>query len=154
MVSTWSFPHHLIPLPSFLSRFVSVSLPSCICLFFFCLMAWATSLWGWLIAIPFNLISLLENSDKLSAGQRIGLFSYGSGTVAEFFSGELVEGYENHLLKIEHQSMLDARTRLSIPEYENMFNQYLDLNHNISFNDETDYSVSEVVDNHRKYKKR
>ena len=50
--------------------------------------------------------------------------------------------------------MLDARTRLSIPEYENMFNQYLDLNHNISFNDETDYSVSEVVDNHRKYKKR
>lgn len=101
-----------------------------------------------------SLISLLENSDKLSAGQRIGLFSYGSGTVAEFFSGELVEGYENHLLKIEHQSMLDARTRLSIPEYENMFNQYLDLNHNISFNDETDYSVSEVVDNHRKYKKR
>lgn len=59
-----------------------------------------------------SLISLLENSDKLSAGQRIGLFSYGSGTVAEFFSGELVEGYENHLLKIEHQSMLDARTRL------------------------------------------
>ena len=30
-----------------------------------------------------SLISLLENSDKLSAGQRIGLFSYGSGTVAE-----------------------------------------------------------------------
>ena len=106
----------------------------------------------WVIYIP--VLSLLENSDKLSAGQRIGLFSYGSGTVAEFFSGELVEGYENHLLKIEHQSMLDARTRLSIPEYENMFNQYLDLNHNISFNDETDYSVSEVVDNHRKYKKR
>ncbi|MDU0405555.1 Hydroxymethylglutaryl-CoA synthase [Lactococcus lactis] len=92
-----------------------------------------------------SLISLLENSDKLSAGQRIGLFSYGSGTVAEFFSGELVEGYENHLLKIEHQSMLDARTRLSIPEYENMFNQYLDLNHNISFNDETDYRVQKLL---------
>ena len=100
-----------------------------------------------------SLISLLENSDKLSAGQRIGLFSYGSGTVAEFFSGELVEGYEKHLLKVEHQSMLDARSRLSIPEYETMFNEYLDLNHNISFSDDTAYSVSEVVDNHRKYKK-
>ena len=49
--------------------------------------------------------------------------------------------------------MLDARSRLSIPEYETMFNEYLDLNHNISFSDDTAYSVSEVVDNHRKYKK-
>ena len=31
-----------------------------------------------------GLISLLENSSHLSAGDRIGLFSYGSGAVSEF----------------------------------------------------------------------
>ena len=39
-----------------------------------------------------SLISLLE-THKLSAGDNIGLFSYGSGSVGEFFSGKLVEGY-------------------------------------------------------------
>ena len=99
-----------------------------------------------------SLISLLENGE-LAAGNRIGLFSYGSGTVAEFFSGELVEGYEQQLRKVEHQSMLDARKRLNIAEYEVMFEEKLDLNHNKTFDDPTPYSVSEILDNHRLYKK-
>ena len=41
-----------------------------------------------------GLLSLLENSDSLKAGDKIALYSYGSGAVSEFFSVELVEGYE------------------------------------------------------------
>lgn len=100
-----------------------------------------------------SLISLLENSEQLMAGDRLGLFSYGSGTVAEFFSGELVEGYEKHLRKTEHLNLLDARKRLSIAEYEQMFDEHLDLNHNTSFADETAFSVAEIFENHRLYKK-
>lgn len=46
-----------------------------------------------------GLLSLLENTDSLKAGDKIALYSYGSGAVAEFFSGELVEGYEAYLDK-------------------------------------------------------
>ncbi len=49
--------------------------------------------------------------------------------------------------------MLDARKRLNIAEYEVMFEEKLDLNHNKTFNDPTPYSVSEILDNHRLYKK-
>ncbi|MTV88303.1 hydroxymethylglutaryl-CoA synthase, partial [Streptococcus pneumoniae] len=39
-----------------------------------------------------GLLSLLENAENLKAGDKIVLYSYGSGAVSEFFSGELVEG--------------------------------------------------------------
>ena len=45
-----------------------------------------------------SLISLLENR-TLTPGQTIGLFSYGSGSVGEFFSATVVEGFEQHLDK-------------------------------------------------------
>ena len=44
-----------------------------------------------------GLLSLLENAETLKAGDKIALYSYGSGAVSEFFSGELVEGYEAYL---------------------------------------------------------
>lgn len=69
-----------------------------------------------------GLISLLENS-SLTAGDQVGLFSYGSGSVSEFFSAEVMPGFENHLVKKEHSALLDKRTQLSIPEYEEMFSK-------------------------------
>lgn len=68
-----------------------------------------------------GLISLLENTEGLKAGMRIGMFSYGSGAVAEFFSGILQAGYEKHLLKTEHKEMLDARQRVTVDKYEEEF---------------------------------
>lgn len=70
-----------------------------------------------------GLLSLLENdTDILSYGDHIGLFSYGSGAVGEFFSGTLVNGWQNALYTNDHHSMLDAREYLSIEAYETMFN--------------------------------
>ena len=100
-----------------------------------------------------SLISLLENSTDLSAGDKIGLFSYGSGTVAEFFSGELVDGFEKYLRAKDHQALLDGRSKLAISEYETMFNEKLDLNHHAEYHDEMPFSISEIRDNHRLYKK-
>ena len=48
-------------------------------------------IWDW--------ISLLENSQALKSGARIGLFSYGSGAGVNFFTGYLEEGYQNFLSK-------------------------------------------------------
>ena len=69
-----------------------------------------------------GLTSLLENCKKDMAGQHIGFFSYGSGCVAEFFSGTVVDGYEKWLFKELHMSMLDSRSELA-------YEQYLELYH-------------------------
>ncbi|MDY5186402.1 MAG: hydroxymethylglutaryl-CoA synthase, partial [Streptococcus alactolyticus] len=44
-----------------------------------------------------GLLSLLENSQNLAAGDRIAFFSYGSGAVAEIFTGTLVDGFQEQL---------------------------------------------------------
>lgn len=67
-----------------------------------------------------GLISLLEQTD-LAAGDRIGMFSYGSGAVGEFFTGVLQEGYRDHLTKDVHDALFQQRTKLSVPEYEKEF---------------------------------
>ncbi len=77
-----------------------------------------------------GLLSLLEldevaceNSElpALKSGDKIGLFSYGSGAVGEFFSATLVPGFKDALLTKEHADMLDSRVRLSVADYEAMF---------------------------------
>lgn len=64
-----------------------------------------------------------ENSDisPLKSGDKIGLFSYGSGAVGEFFSATLVPGFKDALFAREHADMLDSRVRLSVADYEAMF---------------------------------
>lgn len=70
-----------------------------------------------------SLLSLLDNDASLQSGDRIGLFSYGSGSVAELFFGKLVPGYRNYLQKDKHQTELKRRIRLTMPEYEKAFQQ-------------------------------
>ncbi len=67
-----------------------------------------------------GLLSLLENSPTLKAKDKIIFFSYGSGAVTEIFSGHLVEGYKNYL-QTNRMTQLQARTTLSVKEYEEMF---------------------------------
>lgn len=68
-----------------------------------------------------GLTSLLENCKQNLAGQKIGFFSYGSGSVAEFFSGTVVAGYESGLHTSLHQQMLQARQEVSYDEYLKLY---------------------------------
>ncbi|MHA3066459.1 hydroxymethylglutaryl-CoA synthase [Lacticaseibacillus saniviri] len=68
-----------------------------------------------------GLLSLLEKNTTLQAGDEIGLFSYGSGAVGEFFTATLVDGFRSQLHAEQHQATLDARTQLSVPDYEAVF---------------------------------
>lgn len=72
-----------------------------------------------------SLLSLLEQGPELPEDARIGLFSYGSGGVGEFFSGKVKPGYKEHMLKDEHEALLNNRRELSIEEYENILQQAL-----------------------------
>ena len=66
--------------------------------------------------------SLLDNAPGDLDGQRIGFFSYGSGCMAEFFSGVVQKGYRQHLFADAHRAMLDVRTPVTYRQYEDIFN--------------------------------
>jgi len=68
-----------------------------------------------------SLLSLLELEEGLEAGSRIGLFSYGSGAVGDFFSGILQPNYRSYLNVKKHEEMLSGRTEVTVPEYESLF---------------------------------
>ncbi|GAB4073983.1 hydroxymethylglutaryl-CoA synthase [Barrientosiimonas marina] len=76
-------------------------------------------------ALYLSLLSLLENTDNLQAGDRIGMFSYGSGAVGEFFAGILQPGYQDHLYTQQHQQLFSSRSEVTIPEYESIFEKTL-----------------------------
>lgn len=62
------------------------------------------------------LVSLLDNVPAL-AGKRIAFLSYGSGCVAEVFTGVVCEGYEAHLRSQAHQAALAKRKPIDDDEY-------------------------------------
>lgn len=101
-----------------------------------------------------GLLSLLENSDKLKAGDKIALFSYGSGAVAEIFSVSLVPGYEKQLSRTRLEE-LDQRQALSVEEYEHIFfaEAELDAEGNASFSgyEEQSFALAEIAEHQRKY---
>lgn len=73
-------------------------------------------------ALYLSLISLLENTPNDLSNQRIGFYSYGSGCVAEFFSGVVQKGYQDRLKKNDHQKMLKNRQSLTEAEYTDFYN--------------------------------
>jgi hydroxymethylglutaryl-CoA synthase len=69
-----------------------------------------------------GLSSLLDNSAEDLSDRRLGLFSYGSGCVAEFFSGVVQPGYRQHIRAAKHAELLKNRTELSYRQYEDIYN--------------------------------
>lgn len=69
-----------------------------------------------------SLCCMLDTCTDDLGGKRVGLFSYGSGCMGEFYSGTVQPGYRDRLLRESHRTMLDERTTLSYQEYEDMFN--------------------------------
>ena len=68
-----------------------------------------------------GLTSLLDNCAEDLSGKRIGLYSYGSGCVGEFFSGVVQPGCREALLTDEHQALLAGRTELTFQQYEDIY---------------------------------
>lgn len=68
-----------------------------------------------------SLISLLENSTTLRAGNRIGLYSYGSGAEGEFYSGILQPGFAAQFTTKPTGQALASRKQVSVPEYEKLY---------------------------------
>lgn len=72
-----------------------------------------------------GLCSLLDLCEEELAGERIGFYSYGSGCVGEFFSGEVQPGWREQLFTAAHQQMLEARQELTFRQYEDIYHYKL-----------------------------
>jgi len=68
-----------------------------------------------------GLACLLDTTAEDLGGARIGLYSYGSGCMAEFFSGVVQPGYREALFTEPHRAMFDARIELDYQQYEDIF---------------------------------
>ena len=101
-----------------------------------------------------GLLSLLENSEHLQAGENIALFSYGSGAVAEIFSATLVDGFKSQL-KTNRKEELESRQSISVADYETIFfeEDALDEDGNASFADyvTNDFSLVAIKGHQRIY---
>lgn len=64
------------------------------------------------------LASLLHAEAPALEGQRVGLFSYGSGSTAEFFAGRVQPGAAAFVERLQIDAPLADRRRLSMAEYE------------------------------------
>jgi hydroxymethylglutaryl-CoA synthase len=68
-----------------------------------------------------SLISLLDHAENLSE-QKIGFYSYGSGSTAEFFCGTVQPGYKQACFSQYHTTMIEQRSEITMEDYEYFYN--------------------------------
>ncbi|HZR79775.1 MAG TPA: hydroxymethylglutaryl-CoA synthase family protein [Candidatus Binatia bacterium] len=64
------------------------------------------------------LAALLERGADRLVGRRLGMFSYGSGSCAEFYSGVVAPGAQHLAREIGLAAMLERRRNVTVAEYE------------------------------------
>ncbi|WP_417561741.1 hydroxymethylglutaryl-CoA synthase [Microbacterium sp.] len=67
-----------------------------------------------------GLLSLLNDDEADLEGSRIGFFSYGSGSVSEFFTGVVQPGYRALLRRDEDAALLDSRVAIGYARYRSL----------------------------------
>jgi hydroxymethylglutaryl-CoA synthase len=65
-----------------------------------------------------GLLGLIEGAQDLEPGDRISIFSYGSGSCAEFYSGIVCPEAREIVRAARLPELLDARYQLTVAEYE------------------------------------
>lgn len=65
--------------------------------------------------------SLLDFNKKDLTDKRVSFFSYGSGCVAEFFTGIIQPDYAQQLMTASHQQQIEQRKALTYAEYLNFY---------------------------------
>ena len=69
-------------------------------------------------SIFWSLLGLCEMQPTLAEGDRIGIFSYGSGSCAEFFTARVGPHARERTRAAGVGALLDSRERLDVPRYE------------------------------------
>jgi hydroxymethylglutaryl-CoA synthase len=97
--------------------------------------------------------SLLDNLKENLENRRVSFFSYGSGCVAEFFTGLVQPGYQQVLMSASHQRQIDSRQPLTYAQYLAFYHQVDDNVENIVFerHNKGPYRLAGIQDHKRYY---
>ncbi|CAN8140508.1 Hydroxymethylglutaryl-CoA synthase [uncultured Thiomicrorhabdus sp.] len=100
-------------------------------------------------------ISLLDNVKDQLDNKRVSFFSYGSGCVAEFFTGVIQPGYEKVLMTESHQQQIDEREELDYQTYVQFYYQtdYAQPNLTLEHFNKGAFRFSGIEDDKRQYSK-
>lgn len=103
-------------------------------------------------------ISLLDNIDSRLhnlEGKRVSFFSYGSGCVAEFFTGVIQPGYQKVLMTDAHKTQIAKRQPLNYQEYLDFYHKVDNTLENIVFpvNNQGPYRLAGIEEHKRYYEK-
>jgi len=78
-------------------------------------------------SIFMSLISeLYYKKNQLNSGDKLGFIAYGSGSKAKVFEGELIEGFEAQIEKLDLDLTFENRKAIDFSTYEKLHNKVLD----------------------------
>jgi len=102
-----------------------------------------------------SFVSLLDNLKENIDNKRVSFFSYGSGCVAEFFTGVMQPGYQSCLMTKSHQQQIEQRNPLSYAQYLEFYYQAEQMVENIAYevNNKGPYRLAGIEDHKRHYQK-
>jgi hydroxymethylglutaryl-CoA synthase len=106
-----------------------------------------------------SLISLLTNVPHLLEGEKVGMFSYGSGAMAEFYSLVIQPGYEKTLSKTKFKQLVDKRIKINVETYEKLMLAYAAKESALNFIPQDDwlnhhkFILKSITNGHRIYQK-
>ncbi|MQS51809.1 hydroxymethylglutaryl-CoA synthase [Companilactobacillus mishanensis] len=98
-----------------------------------------------------SLLSYLLNAN-IDSNEEILLFSYGSGSMGELFSGKIQPGFKDAIDIKTIENILQNRNKINISEYEEIFGQGLENGQKTDVKAITStYYLSEIKENERIY---
>lgn len=107
-----------------------------------------------------SLLSVLINEPKDLSKQDIGMFSYGSGSIGEFFSVTISESYKEILQSDVIKHRIERRKEISFEEYESMLSTFVERESSSNFMLESSltpkyckFILEKIENGHRYYKK-
>ena len=104
-----------------------------------------------------SLISVLLYAKEDLSDQNIGMFSYGSGAIGEFFELTLQKDYQQGFSKDFILKTLNQRTEIDIKTYEHLMHMYQTREHSLDFHAQQTYISDErfalnvIKSGHRQY---
>jgi len=103
-------------------------------------------------SLYFALTAQLHNNAEL-AGKRLGFFSYGSGAVAEFFTGVVQDNYRDHIYPQNVAKQLDNRVELTYDEYRELHESFAATSETFTTSKTTNapFRLSGVTERQRRY---
>lgn len=101
------------------------------------------------------LLGVLIQHPQGLEGKTLGMFSYGSGSIGEFFTLTFNDTYKDVNEVSRYQTLLKARTSLSMAEYETAMKHFVEREKALHYHGHkaSSYSLVKIENGHRIYQK-